>query len=115
MTGSGRLGGRRCPAWRWRGPWPTAARRRGGRRFEAAIEAEKLNRVVVAGCSQRLYAAEFEGLMRGAGLDPRLLARVNLREQVVYPHRPDRLADGQPVRSEAASQRARWWAWPWPG
>jgi heterodisulfide reductase subunit A len=55
--------------------------------IQAAIEAENLNRVVVAGCSHRLYAAEFEGLMRGAGLDPRLLARVNLREQVVYPHR----------------------------
>lgn len=55
--------------------------------IEAVIESEKLNRVVVAGCSHRLYAAEFEGLMRGAGLDPRLLARVNLREQVVYPHR----------------------------
>ena len=42
--------------------------------------------MVVAGCSQRLYADEFEAVMRGAGLDPRLLARVNLREQVVYPH-----------------------------
>jgi heterodisulfide reductase subunit A len=54
--------------------------------MQAAIEAEKLNRVVVAGCSQRLYGDEFEALMRGAGLDPRLLARVNLREQVVWPH-----------------------------
>jgi heterodisulfide reductase subunit A len=52
-----------------------------------AIEREGLNRVVVAGCSQRLYAGEFERLMRGVGLDPRLLARVNLREQVVLPHR----------------------------
>ena len=54
---------------------------RGGHRGEG------LNRVVVAGCSPRLYAGEFEAVMRGAGLDPRLLARVNLREQVVYPHR----------------------------
>jgi len=54
--------------------------------IQAAIEQEKLNRVVVAGCSQRLYGKEFEGVMREAGLDPRLLARVNLREQVVYPH-----------------------------
>jgi heterodisulfide reductase subunit A len=53
----------------------------------AVIEAEKLNRVVVAGCTQRLYGDEFEGMMRGAGLDPRLLARVSVREQVVYPHR----------------------------
>jgi heterodisulfide reductase subunit A len=55
--------------------------------IQDAIGREDLNRVVVAGCSQRLYGSEFEGLMRGAGLDPRLLARVNLREQVVYPHR----------------------------
>jgi heterodisulfide reductase subunit A len=53
----------------------------------AAIESEGLNRVVVAGCSHRFYGDEFEALMRGAGLDPRLLGRANLREQVVYPHR----------------------------
>jgi heterodisulfide reductase subunit A len=53
----------------------------------AAIEAEGLNRVVVAGCSHRFYGDEFEAVMRGAGLDPRLLARANLREQVAYPHR----------------------------
>jgi heterodisulfide reductase subunit A len=52
----------------------------------AAIAAEGLNRVVVAGCSPRLFGGEFESLMREAGLDPRLLARANLREQVVYPH-----------------------------
>ena len=40
----------------------------------AAIEADGLNRVVVAGCSPRLFGGEFEALMRGVGLDPRLLA-----------------------------------------
>jgi heterodisulfide reductase subunit A len=55
--------------------------------IQAVMETEQLNRVVIAGCSHRLYADEFEGLMHDAGLDPRLLARVNLREQVVYPHR----------------------------
>ena len=53
----------------------------------AAIEQERLNRVVLAGCSHRLFTAEFEALMLQAGLDPRLLARVNLREQVLFPHR----------------------------
>jgi heterodisulfide reductase subunit A len=53
----------------------------------AAIEGEGLNRVVVGGCSHRFYGDEFEAMMRGVGLDPRLLARVNLREQVAYPHR----------------------------
>jgi heterodisulfide reductase subunit A len=55
--------------------------------IQATIEAEGLNRIVVAGCSHRLFTGEFEGLMNDAGLDPRLLARVNLREQVVYVHR----------------------------
>jgi heterodisulfide reductase subunit A len=61
----------------------------GGAEIQAAIEAEALNRVVLAGCSHRLYGDEFEELMASAGLDPRLLARVNLREQVVYPHSHD--------------------------
>ncbi|MGD8793605.1 MAG: FAD-dependent oxidoreductase, partial [Anaerolineae bacterium] len=67
--------------------------------IEAAVEGQKLNRVVVAGCSQRLYGDEFEATMRGAGLDPRLLARVNLREQAVYPHREN----GADVAAKARS------------
>jgi heterodisulfide reductase subunit A len=67
--------------------------------IQAAIETEALNRVVVAGCSHRLYASQFEDLMRAAGLDPRLLARVNLREQVVYPHRDN----GSDLRDKARS------------
>ena len=51
-----------------------------------AIEELALNRVVVAGCSHRLYAAHFQELMHAACHDHRLLARVNLREQVVYHH-----------------------------
>ena len=54
--------------------------------IQQAIHEAGLNRVVVAGCSHRLYAAQFDGMMRAAGLDPRLLARANLREQVLYPH-----------------------------
>jgi heterodisulfide reductase subunit A len=61
--------------------------------IQTAIQEQKLNRVVLAGCSHRLYAGEFEDLMRHAGLDPRLLARVNLREQVVYPHAGGRQGD----------------------
>ncbi|NIV38472.1 MAG: FAD-dependent oxidoreductase, partial [Anaerolineae bacterium] len=51
-----------------------------------AIRDAALNRVVLAGCSHRLYAAQFDDLMRDAALDPRLMARANLREQVLYPH-----------------------------
>jgi heterodisulfide reductase subunit A len=67
--------------------------------LQAAIEQEKLNRVVLAGCSPRLFAAELEAVMQAAGLDPRLLARVNLREQVLYPHR----ANGAGLAAKAHS------------
>ncbi len=66
---------------------PLSCTAEGQTEIRLAIEAQKLNRVVIAGCTPRLYGDDFDGLMRQAGLDPRLLARVNLREQVVYPHR----------------------------
>jgi heterodisulfide reductase subunit A len=69
----------------------------------AAIEGEKLNRVVVAGCSPRRYGEELEAMMAGAGLDPRLLARVNLREQGVLPH----AGNGRPVEPETLRGKAR--------
>jgi heterodisulfide reductase subunit A len=54
--------------------------------IEKAIADGKLNRVVVAGCSSRLYTTEFEGLMARTGLDSRLMERANLREQCAYVH-----------------------------
>jgi heterodisulfide reductase subunit A len=54
--------------------------------IERAITDGQLNRVVVAGCSSRLYTAEFEGLMARTGLDSRLMERANLREQCAYVH-----------------------------
>lgn len=54
--------------------------------IEKAIADGQLNRVVIAGCSSRLYTAEFEGLMARAGLDARLMERANLREQCAYVH-----------------------------
>jgi heterodisulfide reductase subunit A len=54
--------------------------------IEKAITDGQINRVVIAGCSSRLYTTEFEGLMARAGLDPRLMERANLREQCAYVH-----------------------------
>jgi len=54
--------------------------------IEKAIADGQLNRVVIAGCSSRLYTAGFEELMLRAGLDPRLMERANLREQCAYVH-----------------------------
>ncbi len=48
------------------------------------IEREKLNRVVIAGCTHRLYEAEFAGMMRAAGLNPALLERANIREGAAW-------------------------------
>ncbi len=51
-----------------------------------AIGEQDLNRVVVAGCSARLYEAEFDRMMRQSGLNPGLLERVNLRGEVAWVH-----------------------------
>jgi len=51
------------------------------------IEQQELNRVVIAGCSQRLYQSKFAALMRQAGLNPQLLERADLREGVAWVHR----------------------------
>jgi heterodisulfide reductase subunit A len=67
-------------------PVPDACSPEGRDAIQQAILSNALNRVVVAGCSHRLYGDHFDALMRDAGLDPRLLARANLREQALYPH-----------------------------
>jgi heterodisulfide reductase subunit A2 len=92
---------------------PLGCSAEGRQAMGTAIAQAGLNRVVMAGCSPRLFTADLEALMREAGLDSRLLARVNLREQVVYPHRATALT-WQP-------RLAPWWPWPppacgpWPG
>jgi heterodisulfide reductase subunit A len=74
-------------AWAGELPRVAVARRAAGpQEVAAAIEAEKLNRVVVAGGNGHLGNGEYEAMLRGAGLDGRLLRRVSLAEQVLYPH-----------------------------
>ena len=63
-----------------------------------AIQTAGLNRVVVIN-GQGRYADVLEETMRRAGLDPRLLARVDLREQVVYPHSGDQQVLNAAARS----------------
>jgi heterodisulfide reductase subunit A len=50
------------------------------------IEDKELNRVVVAGCSQRTHEPLFQNLVRRAGLNPYLLSMVNVREQCAWVH-----------------------------
>ncbi len=55
--------------------------------IEKIIEEQGLNRVVIAGCSHRLYQPEFAALMRQAELNPHLLERADIREGVAWVHR----------------------------
>ena len=54
--------------------------------IQARIEAEQLNRVVIAACSNRTHDPLFQRLMCMAGLNPYLLEVVNLREQCSRVH-----------------------------
>ncbi len=60
-------------------------------RIRSTIAAQQLNRVVVAGCSNRTHDALFQRTVRQAGLNPYLLELVNLREQcsLVHPEASD--------------------------
>ncbi len=55
--------------------------------IKEAIEEQDLNRVVIAGCSHRLYQPEFAALMRQVGLSPQLLERADIREGIAWVHR----------------------------
>jgi len=55
-------------------------------RMRQIIEAKELNRVVVAGCSQRSQEPLFQHLVRQAGLNPYLLSMANVREQCAWVH-----------------------------
>ncbi len=55
--------------------------------IQRRIEEARLNRVVVAGCSNRTHESLFQRMMRLTGLNPYLLEVVNLREQCSRVHR----------------------------
>jgi heterodisulfide reductase subunit A len=82
-------------------PVPDACAPEGRAAIQQAIAADSLNRVVLAGCSHRLHGDPFDALMRDAGLDPRLLARANLREQALYPHQAASGNSALPAKAQA--------------
>ncbi len=51
------------------------------------IQSKNLNRVVIAGCSNRTHDSLFQKTVRQAGLNPYLVELVNLKEQCVRVHR----------------------------
>ncbi len=66
--------------------------------IQSRIEADELNRIVVAACSNRTHEPLFQRTIRATRLNPYLLELVNLREQCSRVHR------GQP---ELANRKAQ--------
>ncbi|MBN1666762.1 MAG: CoB--CoM heterodisulfide reductase iron-sulfur subunit A family protein, partial [Anaerolineales bacterium] len=54
--------------------------------IQGEIEAHDLNRVVIAGCSNRTHDSLFQKAVRQVGLNPYLVELVNLREQCARVH-----------------------------
>ncbi len=55
-------------------------------KIRASIEEEKLNRVVIGGCSPRTHLAKFQDLLAQAGLNKYLLEIANIRDQATWVH-----------------------------
>ena len=63
-----------------------ACRPEGLEELKSAIVENELNRIVVAGCTHRLYGRLLEEALRQAGLNPCLLERADLREGCAWVH-----------------------------
>jgi len=88
---------------------PMACTPEGLEEIGRAIAEEGLNRVVVAGCTHRLYEGPLHDGLRSAGLNPYLLERVNLRGECAWVHRHDPSAATAKARTlvRMAAARAR--------
>ncbi len=64
----------------------TACRPEGLEELKSAVVQNELNRVVVAGCTHRLYGQLLEESLRQVGLNPCLLERADLREGCAWVH-----------------------------
>ncbi|MDH4136640.1 MAG: FAD-dependent oxidoreductase, partial [Anaerolineae bacterium] len=71
---------------------PMACTPEGLEEIRQAIAEEEINRVVVAGCTHRLYEGPLHDCLRSAGLNPYLLERVNIRGECAWVHRHDSVA-----------------------
>ncbi len=54
--------------------------------IQETIKAERLNRVVIGGCSPRTHEAKFQDVIRKAGLNKYLVEVANIRDQVTWVH-----------------------------
>jgi len=58
-------------------------------RIRAAVERQKLDRVVLACCTPKMHRETFTRNLEEAGLNPALLEMVNIREQCSWVHKDD--------------------------
>ena len=56
------------------------------RQIQQAIQDEKLNRVVIGGCSPRTHETKFQEVIRKAGLNKYLVEIANIRDQATWVH-----------------------------
>jgi heterodisulfide reductase subunit A len=86
---------------------PMACTPEGLEEIRQAITEEGINRVVVAGCTHRLYEGPLFDCLRSAGLNPYLLERVNLRGECAWVHRHDPIAATAKARTLVGMAAAR--------
>ncbi len=72
----------------------------GAEQIKQAVAEHKLNRVVLAGCSARLYEPAFARMMGDVGLNPGFLERVNLRGEVAWAHSGNGNGTGANVKAQ---------------
>jgi heterodisulfide reductase subunit A len=70
--------------------------------IERAVAEHDLNRIVVGGCSPRLYGDQLDALMDRMGLPSRLLARADIREGGAWAHAGDPVGGTAVARSALA-------------
>jgi heterodisulfide reductase subunit A len=58
----------------------------GQARIREAIAQDRINRVVIAGCSHRTHESLFQRTVRRAGLNPYLMEMINIREHCAWVH-----------------------------
>jgi heterodisulfide reductase subunit A len=86
---------------------PMACTPEGLEEIRQAIAEKEINRVVVAGCTHRLYEGPLHDCLRSAGLNPYLLERVNIRGECAWVHRHDSVAATAKARTLVGMAAAR--------
>jgi coenzyme F420-reducing hydrogenase delta subunit/formate hydrogenlyase subunit 6/NADH:ubiquinone oxidoreductase subunit I len=71
------------------------------------IEGERLDRIVVAACSPRLYQSAFQETIERAGLNRLMIDMANIREQVAWVHFRDREATTRKAEDMVAMSIAK--------